>query len=96
MHVGYHWPFTYSALSSVNTHLRCKIVKEIVTSKNFLAKFVLALHVVFKKYLFIPNISKVSFRGGQTIDCDLPVNCASCLVNHSRILVSNKIYFAPQ
>jgi len=40
-------------LPPVNTLLRCKFLKEIITSKNFLAEFVLALCVVFKKYLFM-------------------------------------------
>jgi hypothetical protein len=44
-----------------------------ITSKNVLAEFVLAMHVVFKIYLLVSNIGKVSFRGGQTIKCDLPV-----------------------
>ena len=71
-----HWPFTYSAVSPVHTHLRCEFIKKIITWKTFLAEFELALCVVFKKYLFMSNISKVSFRGGETVDCDLPVNCS--------------------
>jgi hypothetical protein len=70
-----HWPFTYSAVSPVHTHLRCEFLKKIITSKNFLAEFVLALCVVFKKYLFMSCIGKVSFIPGQTINCNLPVNC---------------------
>jgi hypothetical protein len=54
-----------------------------------MAEFVLALCFVFKKYLRISNIGKVSFRDGQTI-------AASCLVDHSHGLVCIKIYFAYQ
>lgn len=50
-------------------------LNKIITSKNFLAEFVLAVCIVFKKFLFLSNIGEVSFGGGQTIDRDLPVNC---------------------
>jgi hypothetical protein len=82
-------------VSPVYTHLRYEFLK-IITSKNFLAEFTLALCVVLKKFLFMSNIGKVSFGGGRTIDRDLPVSCSQLFGRSQQCFGLYQNLFLPQ
>jgi hypothetical protein len=72
-------------------YLRCEFIKKKKnTSKKFWAEFVLALCVVYKK--LVRSHSEVV----KQLTAIYQSVAASCLVDHSHVLVSVKIYFAPQ